>query len=453
MADPADRTHAETFGGDGSAQVEPSSPAPAEREAALVRPGDPATAAYPVSEAEYWRDAYSREPYYECGRRFEDYGTAYELGWVGSNSYGGEFDIAERVLANDWLVRKGISTLSWEQARPAVRASWQRAQNTRSYVSDGSATEQQALETAKVLCESSRDGELGFRDAARHANTPELVALFESLAQCCAESAALWQAEIAHRGGTADESGTVSGAAHRAWLHIRSLFGGATDAALLAECERGLDSLSQCYREALQRNLPAELHLTAQRQFEEAERHHDHIRRLRERSSAEPKAAPNNTRDAGAGGSARRAGAARAAEGRAVLHAIAVVRHPALMCRPNFKSRRRKHRRFILSVFSQDKENARWHHTTMTKNQRQQGRWSSDQQGQRASRASAARVMAASPAAVGARAARSKAADHRTMASAVVNSARNRAATAVMAAEREPRLWPRQQRLRLGPGQ
>lgn len=289
MAEPSDRSR-EPIGGAVTGQVDSQSPAAAQSEAALVRPGDPGSAAYPVSEAEYWREAYSREPYYDADRGFEDYSTAYELGWVGSNSYGGDFDVAERVLANDWLVRKGISTLSWEQALPAVRAAWQRADNTRSYVSDGSASGEQVLETLKLLCESARDGERGFCDAAGHSDTPELVALLERLAQSCAASVAGWQAEIAQRGGTVDDGGTITGAAHRAWLQIRSLFGGASDATLLAECERGLDTLAECYRQSLQRNLPAQLHAAAQRQFEEVQRHHDHIRRLRARGGADTEA-------------------------------------------------------------------------------------------------------------------------------------------------------------------
>jgi hypothetical protein len=89
---------------------------------AQVRPGDPGHAAYPAAEAQYWRDALAQEPYYQPGRDFEEYATAYELGWVGFHRYGGEFDTADRVLANDWVVRKGISTLSWDDARPGACA-------------------------------------------------------------------------------------------------------------------------------------------------------------------------------------------------------------------------------------------------------------------------------------------------------------------------------------------
>lgn len=253
---------------------------------AQLRPGDPEHAAYPVGEAQYWREAYTREPYYQSGRGFEDYATAYELGWVAFHLYGGEFDTAGRVLANDWLVRKGISTLSWEDARPAVRAAWQRAHNARSFATDGTAGPGEVQAALEDLLATARDGELGFREAAAHARSPELLALFERLAAQCAAGAAQWQQALQELGGDAEASGTVAAAAQRAWLQIRGLFGGAGDETLLAECERGQDAIVRALREALQRNLPAPLHQAVHREFEQAQRQHDHLKRLRDRGLA-----------------------------------------------------------------------------------------------------------------------------------------------------------------------
>jgi uncharacterized protein (TIGR02284 family) len=249
---------------------------------ALVRPGDPRHAAYPVGEAQYWRDAFAREPYYQPGRDFEAYATAYELGWVGFHRYGGDFDTADRVLANDWLVCKGISTLSWSDARPAARAAWQRAHNAHSFVTDGTAPPDRVKDVLDDLCATARDGELGFREAAGHAHAPDLVALLERLAVQCAAAGAQWQQALAQLGGERDDSGTVAGAAQRVWLQIRGLFGGAGDQTLLGECERGQDDIVARYRDALQSNLPLALHEAVQREFEQAQRQHDHIRRLRD---------------------------------------------------------------------------------------------------------------------------------------------------------------------------
>lgn len=259
--------------------------------AALLRPGDPEHAAYPLSEAEYWRDAHVREPYHDPARSAGDYGPAYELGWVSYHLYGGEFDIAERVVANDWLVRKGVSMLSWEEARPAVRAAWQRAENARSYVTDGSADAARVRELLEALLENACDGELAFREAAGHARTAELAAHLQSLASQCTGWAQHWRGEIERRGGTVGEGGTVAGAAQRVWLQLRSLFGGAGDATLLEDCERGLADIGRQCRDALQANLPHELHEAAQHQMERAQRQADHLRRLRE-NAASPNASP-----------------------------------------------------------------------------------------------------------------------------------------------------------------
>lgn len=284
MAEERDLTH-DPISGQGAHAADRGSQAGGQP--ASLSPGDHPAAAYPSSEAEYWREIYVREPYYESGRAFDDYGTAYELGWVSYALYGGEFDAADRVMANDWDVRKGVSTLSWDQARPATRAAWQRAHNTGAYPTNGSASRDQVIETLNDLLENSRDGELGFREAAEHTKTPDLSAAFGRRAEICRQAAAELQEQIERLGGKVDEGGTVTGAAHRVWVHIRGLFGGASDETMLNECERGEDAAVARYRKALKQNLPHDIHAMVQRQYEGAQRNHDMIKALRDRVRAE----------------------------------------------------------------------------------------------------------------------------------------------------------------------
>jgi uncharacterized protein (TIGR02284 family) len=244
---------------------------------------------YPSSEADYWREIYSQEAYYEDGRGFDDYSPAYELGWVSYTVYGNDIEIADRLLSNDWGQRRGVSVLSWEQARPAARAAWRRAENTRSFVTDGSATREQVIETLNDLLENAHDGELAFREAAQHTKTPRLSVLFRRRADTCAKAAAELQERLRQLGGKAEEGGTLTGAVHRVWVHIRGLFGGASDETMLHECERGEDAGMARYRKALQRNLPHDVHAMVLRQFEETQRNHDMIKILRDRARAENK--------------------------------------------------------------------------------------------------------------------------------------------------------------------
>ena len=244
---------------------------------------------FPRAEAEYWRGAHLRDPYFDAERNFEDYHPAYELGWTGYSNYGGEFDTADRVLANDWAVHKGVSRLSWDEARPACRAAWQRAHNAGTYRSDGSASLQDVTAALNEAANNARDGELGFVEAASHTETPALKQFFEQRARACRDSAAELQDRLAQLGGEADESGSVSAAAHRVWLQIRGLFGGAGDETILAECERAEGAALAHLRNALQQNLPDEIHALMLRQYECTQRNHDMVRTLlaRERARAE----------------------------------------------------------------------------------------------------------------------------------------------------------------------
>jgi uncharacterized protein (TIGR02284 family) len=247
---------------------------------------------YPGSEADYWLECFMNEPYFESGKNFEDYGPAYELGWTGYHAYGGEFHTADRVLANDWAIQKGISTLDWAQARPACRAAWQRAHNAKQFHTDGSASAESVIAALLELADNARDGELGFTEAAEHTESPGLVALFERSARSWRAAGEELRQELGRLGAQPEEGGTVTAAAHRVWLQIRSLLGGASDETLLLECERGEDSALARYREALQQNLPAEIHALVQRQFEATQRNRDMISTLLARARSEAAAGP-----------------------------------------------------------------------------------------------------------------------------------------------------------------
>lgn len=54
--------------------------------------------------------------------------------------------------------------------------------------------------------------------------------------------------------GSADELETgnsVSGILHRAWIDVKSIFGGSDRASILSEAERGEDAITKAYQEAL----------------------------------------------------------------------------------------------------------------------------------------------------------------------------------------------------------
>jgi uncharacterized protein (TIGR02284 family) len=249
-----------------------------------------ATAAiFPTGEIDYWERVYVEEPYYASGRALVDYLPAYELGWTSYGLYGSDIDVADQRMANDWELRKRELGLSWDEARPATRAAWRRAENARSFITDGSATFEQKVETLNDLLENARDGTSGFGEAAEHVQSAALKQLFKRRAETCTRAATELQELLHQAGGKANEGGTASGAAHRLWTHIRGLFGGASDETMLNECERGEDASMARYRKALKANLPHDMHAVVLRQFEEVQRNHDMIRTMRDRARAQNK--------------------------------------------------------------------------------------------------------------------------------------------------------------------
>lgn len=81
----------------------------------------------PVEEESYWRGAYKTEPYYRQGTDFERYENAYRVGYMGRAKYDGRsYHEIEDELVADYSQFKG-NDMAWEEARPAARAAWDRA--------------------------------------------------------------------------------------------------------------------------------------------------------------------------------------------------------------------------------------------------------------------------------------------------------------------------------------
>jgi len=79
----------------------------------------------PTVEADYWREHYTREPYYEKEKDFADYGPAYQMS-VARYRADATFEEDEPLMASEWDNRKESSTLHWLQARAAAKAGWDR---------------------------------------------------------------------------------------------------------------------------------------------------------------------------------------------------------------------------------------------------------------------------------------------------------------------------------------
>jgi len=80
-----------------------------------------------TTEDQYWRTNYASRPYAATSVSYDEYAPAYRYGYDTRRRYQGQrFDDLEQDLARDWPHMRDSSKLTWEQARPAVRDSWDR---------------------------------------------------------------------------------------------------------------------------------------------------------------------------------------------------------------------------------------------------------------------------------------------------------------------------------------
>jgi uncharacterized protein (TIGR02284 family) len=306
-----------------------------------------AEAVNPTAEEDHWRENYTREPYYEQGRSYDDYGPAYRLGVSGRTTYEGDWDSAESKLASEWDTHRGNSNLDWERAKPASRAAWERIDTRMSGTGDqlsgggsmaatgkrmnmgagtmamsdgagqrmsmsgsgatmggtgtsGAAAAVGAMQSAgndsgdrddvvdalKDLVETCFDGEYGFRTCADQAKRQDIKSVLMQRAEDCRRGAQELADKIHELGGKVSEGGTAMGAVERGWVAVRTTLTTYDDKAVLEECERGEDNAKARYRKALQKPLPADVKLIVERQMQGVERNHDQIKMLRDQFKA-----------------------------------------------------------------------------------------------------------------------------------------------------------------------
>ncbi len=141
---------------------------------------------------------------------------------------------------------------------------------------------EKVIDVLNYLLETSRDGEYGFRACAEEVDSQQLKSVFQQRAASCAAAANELAQAIRSCGGKADDGGTVTGAMHRGWVHVKGTLGANSALSMLEECERGEDAAVARYRKALKEGLPSPVLELVQRQAEGAQKNHDQIRALRD---------------------------------------------------------------------------------------------------------------------------------------------------------------------------
>ena len=150
------------------------------------------------------------------------------------------------------------------------------------------ATSESSISVINDLIEINNDRVAGFEKAISDIND-ENVDLKE-LFMAYAEQSRKNGQELAAIVGSADEVETgnsVSGTLHRAWIDVKSLFGGSDRASILSEAERGEDAIKKAYQDALtDGNLPYDAVEVVRTQAQGINSAHDKIKALRDIAKA-----------------------------------------------------------------------------------------------------------------------------------------------------------------------
>jgi uncharacterized protein (TIGR02284 family) len=138
------------------------------------------------------------------------------------------------------------------------------------------------ISTLNTLIDTYKDGEMGLRVSAEHVKSVELKVVLAAMADRCTESAGELSVLVRHLDGNPDERGSLAGALHRGLIDLRAMIARSDDHAILEECERGEDAAKKRYRDALGSDLPPNVRIVIDRQYQGVMANHDRIKALRD---------------------------------------------------------------------------------------------------------------------------------------------------------------------------
>ncbi|GAB7527694.1 PA2169 family four-helix-bundle protein [Pseudomonas sp. 3A(2025)] len=149
----------------------------------------------------------------------------------------------------------------------------------------------ESIDLLNDLIETSKDGQKGFETSAEDLKNPQLKTYFQTRAADCATAVRELQAEVRALGGDPEQSSSVAGTLHRAWVDLKSLVTGKSDEAILNEVERGEDHALADYKKALEKArekaLPVNVVTLIQKQLTGAQANHDKVKLLRDQVRAQ----------------------------------------------------------------------------------------------------------------------------------------------------------------------
>jgi uncharacterized protein (TIGR02284 family) len=145
----------------------------------------------------------------------------------------------------------------------------------------------EVFSTVHHLIERCKDGSKGYKTAAEDIEDSDLKTVFRKYAVQRDSMITELQNQLHKFGKTDDESSSIEGTIHRAWIDLTSALTSRDRVRVLEECERGEDYAVKAYEEAMEKELPGDLKPIVEQQYRDVKNAHDHIRSLRDQAKGE----------------------------------------------------------------------------------------------------------------------------------------------------------------------
>lgn len=141
---------------------------------------------------------------------------------------------------------------------------------------------EQTIDALQDLAQINIDSRDGFRDAADQIPDAALATYFRELADERARQAEELQTYVELNNERPVREGSFLAALHRSWISIRDSLASNETHAVLAEAERGEDSIKGAYEDALKDTAGSAVNDVLQTQYVQVKAAHDRIRDLRD---------------------------------------------------------------------------------------------------------------------------------------------------------------------------
>lgn len=108
-----------------------------------------------------------------------------------------------------------------------------------------------AIEKLNDLIEKNYDACQGYKKAAEKASSPALKSFLNDYSQQRDQFVRDLRNEVVQLGGDPEDSGSVSGSAHRTWMDMKAALSSDKDESVLEECITGESAALDEYRDTL----------------------------------------------------------------------------------------------------------------------------------------------------------------------------------------------------------